>query len=122
MIPVTVIKLRTESQNLIATGFKDIYKMEGVRGLTRGLLPTILRDAPFSGIYMMLYDVIKKSEWNTLDSALVNGVVAGCVASVITHPADVVKTKMQLTTGIKSLATACSRIVAKYGVQGFLLG
>ena len=62
------------------------------------------------------------SEWNTLDSALINGVVAGCVASVITHPADVVKTKMQLTTGSKSLATACSRIVAKYGVQGFLLG
>ena len=63
MIPVTVIKLRTESncQKLIATGFSDIYKMEGIRGLTRGLLPTILRDAPFSGIYMMLYDSIKKS-------------------------------------------------------------
>ena len=63
MIPITVVKLRTELSNnrVIAHKLGDIYRMEGFRGLTKGLLPTILRDAPFSGIYMMLYDYIKNS-------------------------------------------------------------
>ena len=64
MIPVTVVKLRSEvsrKHGNIATKFSGIYTLEGFRGFTKGLLPTILRDAPFSGIYMMLYDVIKKA-------------------------------------------------------------
>ena len=58
-IPVTVVKLRCEAAEAAGTRASDIWRVEGVRGLTRGLLPTILRDAPFSGIYMMLYDMIK---------------------------------------------------------------
>ena len=58
-IPVTVVKLRCEAAEAAGTRASDIWRAEGVRGLTRGLLPTILRDAPFSGIYMMLYDTIK---------------------------------------------------------------
>jgi len=125
MIPVTVVKLRSEMSRRhgnVATKFSEIYKTEGFRGLTKGLLPTILRDAPFSGIYMMLYDMIKKAECNTYDSALLNGVVAGCIASIITHPADVIKTKIQVSTGNKSIGVACSRILNKYGPRGFFLG
>jgi len=125
MIPVTVVKLRSEvsrKHGNLATKFSGIYTLEGLRGFTKGLLPTILRDAPFSGIYMMLYDVIKKAECNTYDSALINGVVAGCIASIITHPADVIKTKMQVSSGTKSISTACSRILNRYGPRGFFLG
>jgi len=125
MIPVTVVKLRSEmfrGHGIVATKFSEIYKIEGFRGLTKGLLPTILRDAPFSGIYMMLYDVIKKAECNPYDSALLNGVVAGCIASIITHPADVIKTKIQVSSGNKSIGVACSRILNKYGPRGFFLG
>ena len=41
---------------------------------------------------------------------------------MITHPADVIKTKMQVTTGHKTIINTCSRILATYGVRGFLLG
>ena len=61
-------------------------------------------------------------EWNTYDSALANGLVAGALASLITQPADVIKTKMQVTTGNKSVITTCSRIVSTYGHRGFFLG
>ena len=61
LIPVTVIKLRSELEIKVAASITDIYRVEGFRGLTRGLLPTILRDAPFSGLYMMMYDIIRKA-------------------------------------------------------------
>lgn len=123
LIPVTVLKLRSEVETKVTASITDIYRLEGARGLTRGLLPTILRDAPFSGLYMMMYDMIRSAEWNKLDSALMNGLMAGCLASLVTHPMDVVKTKMQLQTrGNKTLVRACSRILIKYGPRGFFLG
>jgi len=126
MIPFTVIKLRSEVNHKgrppLASSLPGIWRSEGVRGLTRGLLPTILRDAPFSGIYMMLYERIKTAEWNTYDSALANGLAAGCLASLITQPADVIKTKLQVTTGNKTVLATCSRILSTYGPKGFLLG
>ena len=65
MIPITVLKLRSEVSERgrlpLASSLRDILRVEGARGLVRGLFPTILRDAPFSGIYMMLYDMIRSA-------------------------------------------------------------
>ncbi|ODM94813.1 Solute carrier family 25 member 38 [Orchesella cincta] len=108
MIPFTVIKTRFESTvyhyGSIREALFSIYRKEGVRGLTCGLLPTLLRDAPFSGLYLLMYTSTKKSvprEWieSTTFGPYVRfscGVVAGVAASLITQPADVIKTKMQL--------------------------
>ena len=52
-----------------------------------------------------------------------NGLMAGCLASLVTQPMDVVKTKMQIqTSGYKTIVQACSRILKKYGPRGFFLG
>jgi len=73
-----------------------IYTTEGFRGLASGLLPTILRDAPFSGIYYMILMELQYFQLPGLSHAgntFASGIIAGSFASVIVHPADVLKTK-----------------------------
>lgn len=62
MSPVSVVKTRLEYAARGSSGFKNplhgvavIARTEGMAGLFRGLLPTIMRDAPYSGIYFASY-------------------------------------------------------------------
>ncbi|XP_061051273.1 mitochondrial glycine transporter isoform X2 [Eubalaena glacialis] len=61
--PITVIKTRYESGRYgyesIYAALRSIYHSEGYRGLFSGLTATLLRDAPFSGIYLMFYNQTK---------------------------------------------------------------
>lgn len=134
MIPITVIKTRYESGVYAYSSMREavasIYMKEGARGLTRGLVPTLLRDAPFSGLYLMFYTQTKKQipirymEGN-LSPALhfTCGVVAGLLASAVTQPFDVVKTKMQLYPHkFTSFHQAMCYVHQKYGPQGYFKG
>ena len=44
----------------VTNAVKVIYANEGAKGLTCGLIPTLLRDAPFSGLYLMFYTQSKQ--------------------------------------------------------------
>ncbi|XP_069416798.1 mitochondrial glycine transporter isoform X3 [Ovis canadensis] len=63
MSPITVIKTRYESGRYgyqsIYAALRSICHSEGFRGLFSGLTATLLRDAPFSGIYLMFYSQTK---------------------------------------------------------------
>ncbi|XP_014216715.1 solute carrier family 25 member 38-like isoform X2 [Copidosoma floridanum] len=134
LIPITVVKTRYESgmykYNSIGEALKLIYKHEGFRGLSSGLVPTILRDAPYSGLYLMFYTQLREftsskfsriSDFPTTHFSC--GVIAGILASVVTHPADVVKTKMQLYPHeFKTLRQSFVFIYYKYGVLGYFKG
>lgn len=145
MIPITVLKTRFESGQYnytrMTTALVQIYRCEGIRGLTCGLLPTIVRDAPYSGIYLMFYTQLKQNMIprcrNVLgfsktsgDGGAVQamshfacGIMAGFLASIITHPADVIKTKMQIQPEVyRSIVHACRTVLATSGPRGFLVG
>eukprot|EP00128_Syssomonas_multiformis_P000114 Colp12_sorted_trinity150504_noHs@3727 len=59
LLPFTVVKSRYESglykYKGVSHAMTDIVRAESIRGLFSGLWPTVLRDAPFSGIYYALY-------------------------------------------------------------------
>lgn len=76
--------------------------------LWRGLTPTLWRDVPFSAIYFAGYEATKRSltggglgEGNAAGSgeefgvAFVSGALSGSLAAVLTHPFDLVKTRLQ---------------------------
>lgn len=122
MSPVAVVKTRAEFTPLrpppaaptplsaayrrsTAHAVATIARVEGVGALYAGLLPTILRDCPFSGIYYAVYEALRsalrteRAGAGAGASPLVNfcsGFVAAAVATLVTQPADVVRTQLQL--------------------------
>jgi len=134
MIPFTVIKTRFESRafhySSTAHALISILRTEGLRGLTRGLGPTLVRDVPFSGLYLMFYEQLKtwvpEEVSRTQSSAAVHfscGLVAGLLASLVTQPADVIKTRLQLSSGSGlRLTGAVLQIYRDRGLGGFTTG
>ncbi|GBG65674.1 hypothetical protein CBR_g51974 [Chara braunii] len=68
LCPMTVIKTRMEYAAVTGQVYRNTFhalttigKVEGLRGLYSGLLPTLVRDAPYSGLYLLTYNQIKES-------------------------------------------------------------
>ena len=139
MIPITVIKIRYESgtynYHRMSSALVQIYRLEGYRGLCCGLVPTLVRDAPYSGLYLMFYTQLKQlilphilppDNRNSSSMSAVNfgcGTLAGFLASLVTHPADVIKTKMQLRPDHYNSVRTTARLVWQEGNgSGFLVG
>ena len=61
-LPLVVIKTKIEfgSQPNMVKSANFIYKTEGMRGFWKGLLPTLARDGPYSGIYLVLYRLMQE--------------------------------------------------------------
>ncbi|AET38839.1 Hem25p Ecym_3351 [Eremothecium cymbalariae DBVPG len=118
-MPITIIKVRYESTvyqySSLMGAVKSIYKTEGLNGFFRGFYATALRDAPYAGIYVLLYEKAKETLprilpsailevdhsniLKTYSSAIINvtgAVFAACTGSALTAPFDTIKTRMQL--------------------------
>uniref|UniRef100_A0A3B4ASE2 Mitochondrial glycine transporter n=1 Tax=Periophthalmus magnuspinnatus TaxID=409849 RepID=A0A3B4ASE2_9GOBI len=132
MLPVTVIKTRFEcgrySYGSVAGALQSVCRTEGPGALFSGLWATLLRDVPFSGIYVMFYSqtraALPTEIGMSVSAPLANfscGVLAGVLASLITQPADVVKTHVQVNPQLRTLQ-AITYIYMEHGLQGFFRG
>lgn len=134
LLPVTVVKTRYESgfysYSSMLDAMTSIWRREGGKGLYSGLLATVARDAPFSGLYLMFYTMIKRQAKNGLGTpelhafeTFICGSLAGVIASVVTQPADVVKTRLQLFPHkYSSTGSAVYCILKTNGVFGLFKG
>lgn len=132
LLPVTVVKTRFESTQYFYKNVRgaliNIYKQEGYKGLYSGLAATLLRDAPFSGLYLAFYTQAKllslsASTKMTVPVHFACGIAAGILASSVTQPFDLVKTHMQLNPAQNPNFMATVRsIVKNFGVIGLFAG
>ncbi|XP_065899990.1 mitochondrial glycine transporter B-like [Dysidea avara] len=136
-LPFTVIKTRYESgmfkYRSVMEAVSSIWKSDGNRGLYSGLTATLLRDVPFSGLYLLFYTQGKKAVNSLLEdpqshselTKLPCGIAAGMMASFITQPTDVVKTKLQtkaLTGNASTTTQVFIDIIKVEGVKGLFHG
>ncbi|XP_010773706.1 mitochondrial brown fat uncoupling protein 1 [Notothenia coriiceps] len=138
--PTDVVKVRFQAQvNLDGvarryTGtmqaYKHIFQNEGMRGLWKGTLPNITRNALVNCTELVTYDLIKEAilKHNLLSDNLpchfVSAFGAGFVTTVIASPVDVVKTRyMNSPPGLYKSAINCSWIMmTKEGPSAFYKG
>ncbi|KAK2713405.1 mitochondrial glutathione transporter SLC25A40-like [Artemia franciscana] len=137
--PLELIRTKMQSQRLsyldVRIAVKDLVKVQGVKGLWLGLGPSLLRDVPFSAIYWLGYESLKKKympDPNRLGLSFLCGALAGSFAAVVTLPFDVVKTHRQIELGEQVLISgktvrsstlaAIMKIYQQSGVSGLFTG
>lgn len=120
--PMSVLKTRFEGERVrhalqgagagslrhrgFVTTLVEIARVEKASGLLSGIVPTVCRDAPFSGLYFAAYSQLRPALDSSLTdlhprtattaSSILAAAAAGISATLIVHPADVVKTRMQM--------------------------
>ena len=138
LIPFTVVKTRWEASGEafkyrghgVLSAVKNIASVEGPRGLVSGLVPTIVRDAPYAGIYLLFYNNLKQmaavsemTDPNKKSGMLFGcGLAAGAGATIIVQPADVVKTQLQLKQMPVSQMAVVKEVFKERGISGFFVG
>ncbi|XP_059655481.1 nicotinamide adenine dinucleotide transporter 2, mitochondrial-like [Cornus florida] len=146
--PLDVIKTRLQVHGLpevspsgqrgsiIVTSLQNIIRNEGLKGMYRGLSPTLVALLPNWAVYFTVYGHLKCLLRSHVDSSgqltfganMIAASGAGAATAIATNPLWVVKTRLQ-TQGMRpgvvpynSVLSALRRIVHEEGVRGLYSG
>lgn len=78
-----------------------IYRQEGVRGVNRGMVATLLRETPSFGVYFLSYDALTRAlgcapgDRLLVAKLLLAGGTSGILSWLSTYPLDVIKSRLQ---------------------------
>jgi solute carrier family 25 iron transporter 28/37 len=106
--PMDVVKQRLQLRDSPYRGVVDsvqrIFKEEGVRAFYRSYPTTLVMNVPFTAVHFSTYEAVKRMLGQSageerLLTHVVAGGAAGALASGVTTPLDVVKTRLQ-TQGV----------------------
>eukprot|EP00961_Rhodomonas_salina_P072099 967953-Rhodomonas_salina.1 len=95
--PLEVLKIRgqvsenSEKGSESKDGLVETLQILGLGGLFKGSLATWMRDIPFYAAYFPLYELGKEM----VSQPLLAGLMAGVLATMLTLPADLIKTRIQ---------------------------
>ncbi|XP_060765395.1 mitochondrial uncoupling protein 3 [Neoarius graeffei] len=138
--PTDVVKVRFQAQIRVADGAKryngtmDAYKTiardEGIKGLWKGCIPNITRNAIVNCAELVTYDIIKELilKYNLMTDNLpchfTAAFGAGFCTTIVASPVDVVKTRfMNSTVGQYNSAINCAlTMLTKEGPAAFYKG
>ncbi|XP_050203306.1 nicotinamide adenine dinucleotide transporter 1, chloroplastic [Mercurialis annua] len=120
--------------SLIVGSLDQIFQKEGLRGMYRGLGPTVLALLPNWAVYFTIYDQFKSflssngENHLSLGATVIAASGAGAATTIFTNPLWVVKTRLQ-TQGIRpgvvpyrGTLSALRRIAHEEGIRGLYSG
>ncbi|KAL3625997.1 Nicotinamide adenine dinucleotide transporter 1, chloroplastic [Castilleja foliolosa] len=121
--------------NVILASLEQIIQKEGLRGMYRGLSPTVLALFPNWALYFTIYEQLKSSlgadDVNhrlPIGANMIAASVTGAVTTIVTNPLWVVKTRFQ-TQGLRigvvpysGTFSALRRIAQEEGIRGLYSG
>ncbi|KAJ8347787.1 hypothetical protein SKAU_G00263760 [Synaphobranchus kaupii] len=138
--PTDVVKVRFQAQVRLTDGVKryngtmDAYRTiardEGIRGLWKGCMPNITRNAIVNCAELVTYDIIKELilkydlMTDNVPCHFTAAFGAGFCTTIVASPVDVVKTRfMNSTAGQYSSAVNCAvTMLTKEGLTAFYKG
>ncbi|KAK2462272.1 hypothetical protein APHAL10511_005578 [Amanita phalloides] len=134
--PFSILKARYESNIYAYKSFPQALVSiirQGPSELLRGFVASSLRDAPYAGLFMVFYEEIKRDTSSIIaplssqPSFIVHafaGASASVIATTMTHPFDVIKTKMQVRRENRyhKFSTTLRAIWKNGGIAGYFDG
>ena len=130
--PLELAKVRLQAVGAGNVGFvtviRETARSEGVPALWKGTTPAMARAACLTASQCASYDEAKRA-WKAMTGMgesfgthLGASMISGLVATTVTAPVDVLKTKMQAATVDRTVAEHCLAIAQKEGMGGFFKG
>ena len=83
---------------------------EGIQAFYRSYRTTLIMNVPFTAVHFATYEAAKKllgrrvADEDRLETHLLAGGAAGALASAVTNPMDVVKTRLQCQVRVRHKA------------------
>lgn len=129
-VPMDTVKHRVQAfmhANVFEAAV-SVIRAEGVGGLYKGFIPTLMRDVPEIAIQFAVYEKLRsfmerrqKKTKLTTPEHLFLGAFAGAVAAACTVPLDLVKTRQQCGMAM-SIPRILGEVLAEAGPLGLLAG
>ncbi|CAK9180870.1 unnamed protein product [Ilex paraguariensis] len=106
---------------------KLIGKEEGIKGYWKGNLPQVIRIIPYSAVQLFAYETYKKlfrgkdGELSVI-GRLAAGACAGMTSTFVTYPLDVLRLRLAVEPGYRTMTEVALNMLREEGVASFYNG
>ncbi|XP_010558378.1 PREDICTED: thylakoid ADP,ATP carrier protein, chloroplastic [Tarenaya hassleriana] len=104
-----------------------IAKEEGVKGYWKGNMPQVIRIIPYSAVQLFAYETYKrlfrgKDGELSVIGRLAAGACAGMTSTFITYPLDVLRLRLAVEPGYRTMSQVAMAMLREEGLASFYYG